>query len=297
MKLVLKLATACIAAATLAASAHADAAGKNLKPLYTAPTSKPAPVKTTTYRPTTTTSTTTYRYTSPTTTTRISDALNRAETQRLISSPPPPPRVIYKQVAPQTVQRYTAPQPRPVQRYAQPSCPTYVQPAPHPMPAHCPVMAKPARPAPVAPPPCYDGHGNMLYSNTQTCPVHPQGAAYGPQNGYGYVQVNTCHGQTIERMDDTRDGRKRYSVCYADLTHLPSHDFHTKLLDRMERASDKACGRTTSVLYSIRAKRDCEEETLERSVYEAGMPGLIDTYYARTGKRRPNVSVGAPIYR
>ena len=111
------------------------------------------------------------------------------------------------------------------------------------------------------------------------------------------LAVESCADDIIERISDTRDGRKRYSVCYSDLNTMPLQERNLVLIKRMEEASERACDASSSVLYSIRAQRECEEETLQASVYEADLPGLVQAYHQVTGTYRPNVEVGRPIYR
>lgn len=294
MKLIWKLLSAGLALSALALPVYADAPGKTLQPIYAPPAPKPAPapalVQSRTY---TTQPTTTYVYRS--TTPSQSDIRNQAEARRIVTT----------QQQHTVIYRHVAPQPQPVQptyRYVTtqvPVCPTYsyqtrttytVRHAP--APTHCAVPApqpRPVHPAPQPHHPC-PAHGQTGYSK-HTCPVHaPKQITYVP------IPVETCEGKIIERMSDTRDGRKQYSVCYSDLTHLPPQDFSWALLERMERASDKACEQSSSVLYSIRAERECREETLERSVYETKMPLVINAYLVKTGKRQPKVHVGDPIY-
>ena len=295
MKLVWKLLSAGLALSAFALPGYADAPGKKLQPIYAPPAPKPAPVQSRTY---TTPPTTTYVYksTAPT----QSDIRNQAEARRIVNTQQQQ-KVIYRQ---------TVSQPHPAQTTYRhvttqvPLCPTYshntqstytVRHAP--APTHCAVPAPQPRPvvhhAPQPQPhhPC-PAHGQTNHSH-HTCPVHaPQ-----QQVVYAPIPVETCHGKIIERLSNTRDGRKQYSVCYSDLTHLPPQDFSWALLERMERAADKACDQSSSVLYSIRAERECREETLERSVYETNMPVVVDAYLIKTGKRQPKVRVGDPIYR
>lgn len=317
MKLVRNLVLSCLAVTALALPALAGEPGKTLQPLYSPPTPKPPPVVTYQYSAP---QTQTY-YTYTTTTTTQSDVRNQAETQRIINTPAPQPRVVYRQVQPaqqpqivqqryvtsvpqvQTCPTYApAPTYRQTTTYSYQSAPNCTVSAPQPAPVQtiarpcavptCQVSAPPPRPVQVAPRPCAVPYAQTGYVQQQTyattCPVYAEPAA---------IQVSTCDGKIIEKMKDTRDGRKRYAVCYADLTHMSEVERNLILLERMEIAAEKACDERSSALYTIRAQRACEAEAVEAAVYDAHLPGLVDAWYSKTGKAQPKVTVGQPIYR
>ena len=286
----------------LAAPALAGEGGKTaLKPIYQPPVKQQV-------------TTQSYSSTSYTTSHTVNDGrttyLNQQENSRLLASPPPPPRTVVYQSGPTCGTTYTysqgsvcgtaAPRPAP----APCGSPCYTQaPAPRPMPAPTPVAAPcyspcytaaPApRPMPAPPAPCYNPCYNQQQPVTYVpAPPPPPQAPYPPT----WVHVESCGDKIIDRISDTRDGQRRYEVCFSDLLHLSDIDRNAILLDRIDIATGKACRDTSSVLYSIRSKRNCEEDTMERAVYEANVPGLVEAYNRKTGKRTPTVDVGRPIY-
>ncbi len=165
-------------------------------------------------------------------------ALNRQSLQQVISTPPPPGRVVYVEV----------PQAQPVYR------PQPVYHAPQP----------------------------------QQPPVRIVEA---PR-----VYAAPCD-KTIDRLRDTRDGERRYSVCYSDLLGFTEFDRNRILVERIERAADRACDVNSSSILSRygRAERACEREAVEEAVLAANVPGLGEYYFR--GQPRPNVTVGPLIYR
>lgn len=266
-----------VAVATLAfaGSAQAGEPGRTLKPIYQ-PGHSASSSHSQSYA---SSSGSAYSHAYASSGPNAADVRNQYELNRLASIPPSQQRVIYTQPS------------SPVQHY-QPA-PTY-----RPAPNNCNVQGGY---------PC--GHTGPVYHPApqppaqQPCPQYPQPGTVchgGPNFHPGYppvfLDVKPCGDKIIKRISDTRDGQRRYSVCYADLNHLAPPDRNRILLDRMNDAAKKACRDASSVLYSLRAKKDCQEDTLEAAVFEANLPGLVDTYFAVTGKRHPTVRVGDPIY-
>lgn len=158
-------------------------------------------------------------------------------------------------------------------------------------------------PAPVNP--CYQPNpcGTRTQTYTQPTPAYVPPPAYAPPPPYipppappQWLAVNDCGHKVIRRLKDGRDGERRYEVCYSDLNHLSAYDRNSTLLERIELASRKACDDHGFSFYSRRGERKCRTDSTEDAIYAANVPGLVEFYYAKTGKRRPNVQVGAPIY-
>ncbi len=274
MRIARFIAGAAMIASAFAMPAFAGEPGSSLKPIYTPPptyshTPPPAP----TYAPAPTQS---YSKSYSHSSTTSADVRNQQQYNRLVATPPPPPRVVYRQVQPTTT--YT----RPTTTYhppAQPTCgyatTTCRTPAPHPA------------PPPPPPPPVSNCHYQAA----------PQGYPCGPQyQPPAYIGLDTCGDDVIKRLSNTRDGQRRYSVCYSDLKHLTEYDRNMILLERMEKAADKACRDHRSISYGLSARRDCEEESLEQSVYDAPVRGLVEAYNIKYNKRSPKVHVGKPQY-
>lgn len=280
-----KLIVSGLTAAALSVAAHAGEPGKGLKPQPIAPVQKqvtktvpPAPV---------------YIQRSDATT-----QLNLSEERRLVTTAPPPGRIVYKRTYVEPRYTYTRQVSSTcatdcvVQQPCQQTysvCPTYA-PAPQASPCVPPkVVRYSARPQPT---PCA-GYGYPYQPAPQPAPI-AQPPVYHPIAR----PVETCGADIIERLSDTRDGRRQYSVCYSDINGYPVEERNLILLKRIEEASERACREaTSSVLYSLRARRDCEEETTEEAVFASNVPGLVRTYNVANGKYIPNVDVGRPIYR
>jgi len=99
----------------------------------------------------------------------------------------------------------------------------------------------------------------------------------------------------IYRLNDTRDGRRQYEVCYTDLRPL-DYRSAVRLYDRINRAARKACrGQTTGSLIS--RDRSCRRDALEQAVFDVDSPSLDAVYSDKTGRAIPRVRVGRPIYR
>ena len=145
----------------------------------------------------------------------------------------------------------------------------------------CPSPAPPVAPAPVAPAPVYHPHPPQ--------PVYPPA----PQH---WIAFQDCGKNTIRRLPDGRDDEKRYEVCYSDLRRLTDYDRDVVLLDRIETAARRACDDASFSFSSRRSERKCRSESTEEAVLSTGLPTLIDYYFVKQGKRRPNVKVGPPIY-
>ena len=269
MKLVSKVVGAAILLAAFAAPGYAGEPGKTkLEPLYdySHKYEKKTYVKKDGY---------TYSYT-----TSKADELNLKEYKRLKEAPKPQPKVVYYTTEPKQTQTYVYTEQK---VYQQPpvTCGDYYK---YQQTSTC-----------VAPEP----KKVITYGCVPTEPkcVHHQkveAMPVAPVKPPVHMVVQNCD-KVITRLKDTSDGQRRYSVCYSDLMHLSQKQRNTVLLDRMEKASVKACRDISMTLYSLRAKKDCAEDTMVAAVYEANLPGLVDAYYISTGKGRPTVKVGDPI--
>lgn len=271
------ISTFCVIAAVSVAgmtAAHAGEPGKKtLKRIYSAPTyHEPAPQ--TYYEPEPT-------YSQP----GESDYRNQSELDRLNSIPAPKPTVRQVYTQPRTTYHapkptYHAPKPtyhppKPTYHAPKPTyhapAPTYHPPKPQPPISHCGQQ-----------PSGHYGHGAPTCS--VAVPHHPE-----------WVPVKHCE-KEIRRIKSTKDGRRRYEVCFSDLMHLPEHKRNYELLERMETAAKRVCRNSTSS-FGTRYYRSCREESLEESVLHAAhVPGLVEAYYYKTGKKKPQVKVGKPIY-
>lgn len=149
---------------------------------------------------------------------------------------------------------------RPVTRtYSAPVNPTYAAPV--------------HRPAPV-----------RTYSQPTTTYSRP---IYTPPPRVAAVMRPTCD-QAYTRLNDTRDGRKRYEVCYADLTPVTIATADN-IYDRISSAARKACRGGTSLFGN---DRSCRRDAIYRAVVDVNLPAL-DSYYAnKTGRHVPRVTVG-----
>lgn len=163
------------------------------------------------------------------------------------------------------------------------------------------------RPAPTPAPvvnPCYQPNPCGTVTRTYVAPaphqptyVAPPPPVYThPAPPVQWLAVDDCGHKVIRRLKDGRDGERRYEVCYSDLRQLSAYDRNTTLLERIELAAKRACDDTGFSFYSRRGERSCRNDATEDAVFAANVPGLVEFYYAKTGKRRPNVEVGAPIY-
>lgn len=233
--------------------------------------------------------------------------LNIEAERQLVASPPPPPKVVYQQQAPvqpkynyvrQTAPTYHAPKPTTQHRV----CHT---PPPTPRPTHKPAgpVCHVPRPAPKptyhAPKPVYHPPKPAYHAPKPTYHT-PKPAYHAPKPGYGhghgYVKFDPCGHKTITRIENTRKGQRQYIVCFADLGHLPPKKRNAILLDRVEEASKKACRSLRGSIYSARSRRQCREDTTRTAVLKSGLPGLEKAYLRSTGKGRPKVHVGKPVY-
>lgn len=125
---------------------------------------------------------------------------------------------------------------------------------------------------------------------------------YQPEPDYGYdeytpvVSLNSgvCE-REIRALRDDREGRKRYEVCYRDLT--PIYGGRVEVLySRIERAAERACDANSFSLRYNRSARDCENQAVDRAVYDTGLEALANYHIAKTGRGRPRVTVG-PLQR
>lgn len=91
------------------------------------------------------------------------------------------------------------------------------------------------------------------------------------------------------KLPDTRDGRRQFEVCYADLKPITSATADS-LYARINTAARRACRGHGLSIYN--ASRSCQREAVLDAVLDVNLPAL-DSYYARkTGKRVPRVTVG-----
>ena len=222
-------------------------------------------------RPTTTT------YTKPSNPCYKPNPCGAPTTTYLPPAPKPQPPVVHRPspcytpnpcgttYRPTTTTTYTAPRPTTTTTYHRPPANPCYQPNP------CgTTYTRPARPRYVPPP---------------APPVH-----------HGYLGFYDCGNDVIKRLKDGRNDEKRYSVCYSDLKHLPVYKRNEILVDRIELAARRACDDRSFALYNLRAERKCRTEAETDAVYSANLPGLVEYYFAKNGKRIPRVNVGDPIY-
>ncbi|MEM8616061.1 MAG: UrcA family protein [Pseudomonadota bacterium] len=92
----------------------------------------------------------------------------------------------------------------------------------------------------------------------------------------------------ISRLSDTKDGRKRYEVCYSDLKPITSATADD-LYGRIRLAARRACGRSGAL---SGANRSCQRSAIRDAVVEVNRPALDAIYASKTGKRVPRVKVG-----
>ncbi|MEL7231165.1 MAG: UrcA family protein [Pseudomonadota bacterium] len=97
------------------------------------------------------------------------------------------------------------------------------------------------------------------------------------------------------RLKDTRDGRRQFEVCYADLTPL-GFSGADALYDRIQTAAKRAC-RGHSSFSLIRTDRRCRRDAVRQAVIDVNTRDLDVVYADRTGRSIPRVRVGRPIYR
>lgn len=129
------------------------------------------------------------------------------------------------------------------------------------------------RPAPV-----------RTYSQPTTTYSRP---IYTPPPRVAAVRRATCD-EAYTRLNDTRDGRKRYEVCYADLTPVTGATADD-IYGRISTAARKACRGGSSLFGN---DRKCRRDAIYRAVMDVNLPAL-DSYYAKkTGRYVPRVTVG-----
>lgn len=274
------------ALAALSLPAFAGEPGPYLKP-YT------PPVQTTTIAPTTT-----YSYsTAGTSTSYETRSLNMQSYDQLSRAQAAAPKYVYTRPAPVNPCYQPNPCAVPTTSYRTVTTRTYVAPAPAPAPVY-----RSAPPAVVNP--CYQPNPCAVPTRTyvpapvpQPTYVPPPQPVYAPvPQPVHWLAIDDCGHKVIRRLKDGRDGERRYEVCYSDLNQMSAYDRNTTLLDRIQLAARKACDDTGFSFYSRRSERNCRNDATEDAVFAANVPGLVEYYYAKTGKRRPNVNVGAPIY-
>ncbi|WP_084420395.1 hypothetical protein [Henriciella litoralis] len=111
---------------------------------------------------------------------------------------------------------------------------------------------------------------------------------------YDYAPVQARHRgfckREITRIGKDRKGRQQYEVCYADLRPVEGPAVE-ELYDRIERAADRAC-RDNSGYAMFSRRNDCEDQAVDRAVYDTGIASLQRYHNIRTGRGRPRVTVG-----
>lgn len=110
---------------------------------------------------------------------------------------------------------------------------------------------------------------------------------YTPPPRVAAVRRATCD-EAYTRLNDASDGRKRYEVCYADLTPVTVATADD-IYDRISSAARKACRGGTSLFGN---DRSCRRDAIYRAVVDVNLPAL-DSYYAnKSGRYVPRVTVG-----
>ncbi|MCZ4297399.1 UrcA family protein [Henriciella marina] len=100
----------------------------------------------------------------------------------------------------------------------------------------------------------------------------------------------------ITPLGEDRRGRKRYEVCYSDLSPVNDPQAIEILYSRIARAADAACDANRGSLAFQREKRRCEAHAIERAVYDTGIDALQRHHLISTGHGAPRVTVG-PLQR
>ena len=77
---------------------------------------------------------------------------------------------------------------------------------------------------------------------------------------------------------------------------LTAYERNERLLERIEKASKKACRDSSFSFYSRRYENKCQDEATEDAAYNVRIAGFAEFYRAKKGIRRPDIHVGAPIY-
>lgn len=261
---------------TLSLPALAGQPGPYLKaPTTTYQTYKPAPAPKTTYSED-----------------HVTRDLNHQSYERLRHKQATTPKYQYVQQAPVRHNPCYQPNPCAGQRIV-----THTAPPTHTVRTTTPtVTRRVVHPAPTNP--CYQPNpcATTYHRPVAVPPPPPRPIAPPPPPRHDWLAYNDCGGKTIRRLKDGRNDERRYEVCFSDLNYAAPHDRNVALLERIELASKKACRDTSfSSLYYMRAQRECRSEATEDAVFSANVPGLVDYYYAKNGKRRPNVVVHDPV--
>lgn len=110
---------------------------------------------------------------------------------------------------------------------------------------------------------------------------------YTPPARVAAVHRATCD-DAYTRLPDTRDGRRRYEVCYGDLTPVTGATADD-IYARISNAARKAC-RGGSSLFG--ADRSCRRDAIYRAVVDVNLPALDEYYRGKTGRYVPRVTVG-----
>lgn len=91
------------------------------------------------------------------------------------------------------------------------------------------------------------------------------------------------------RLPDTRDGRRQFEVCYADLRPITGATADA-LYARINTAARRACRGHGLSFYNT--SRSCQRAAVLDAVLDVNLPALDSYYASKTGKRVPRVTVG-----
>lgn len=130
---------------------------------------------------------------------------------------------------------------------------------------------------------------HTTYRHAPTAPVY-----YTPHQPAVAPAYRRCD-PTLQRLRNTRDGARRFEVCFADLTPLGFSGAEA-LYNRIQTAARRAC-RNTSSFSLISNSRSCRRDAIKQAVIDVNSPSLDTVYAERTGRSIPRVRVGRPIYR
>ena len=140
------------------------------------------------------------------------------------------------------------------------------------------------------------GYASTNYASSQ--PAYEYEYDYAYEDDYAPVVARSSGycAQDITRLRDDRDGRERYEVCYRDLSPVVDQDRVEILYSRIAQAADQACDANRGSRLYNRAARRCEDDAVERAVYDTGLEALQRYHLIRTGQGTPRVTVG-PLHR
>ncbi|MEM1086644.1 MAG: UrcA family protein [Pseudomonadota bacterium] len=100
---------------------------------------------------------------------------------------------------------------------------------------------------------------------------------------------------TLQRLKNTRDGRRQFEVCYSDLLPLGFSGAEA-LYNRIETAAQRAC-RGQSSFSLISNDRRCRRDAVRRAVIDVDDRELDVIFAEQTGRSIPRVRVGDPVFR